>query len=143
MSLADVYTRAYGEGSGSSEAEKTAEDAQIESALSQFSEEDCVKLAAAAELIDAFELPYENGVEKLAQAANIVDHFSQEVSEEDGAEATTEAEVAPEVDSEKLAAEYDAAGRIMAQGFMKEMNEEGEVADQSSFASRMQEVLSK
>lgn len=142
MSLAEIYNNHFGSEGGKTqtetETEKTADEKQIEQVLSKFSEEDCEKLAAAADLLDAFKVEAENGVEKIAQAANVIDYLSRDVEEgETGGEGET-TKVAE--NSEELAKEYDAAGRLMARAFHDESQKlatpgEGVAAD--SFAGRV------
>lgn len=137
MSLADVYTNKYASGgsTGNGEGEKTAEDKKVEEMLAQFSEQDCAKLGAASDLLDAFGVEAENGPAKIAQAANIVDHFTKEVVEDGESK-----DEAPAEDAEKLAAEYEAAGRIMAHGFddeTKKLAGQNGGSETPSFAERV------
>ena len=144
MSLAEIYNNHFGTEGGQTqtETEKTAEEKQIEQVLSKFSEEDCEKLAAAADLLDAFKVESENGVEKIAQAANVIDYLSRDVEEgEPGGEGEPTGETTKVAEnSEELAKEYDAAGRLMARAFHDESQKlatpgEGVAAD--SFAGRV------
>lgn len=149
MSLAEIYNNHFGTEGGQTqtetETEKTAEEKQIEQVLSKFSEEDCEKLAAAADLLDAFKVEAENGVEKIAQAANVIDYLSRDVEEgETGGEGETGEATKVAENSEELAKEYDAAGRLMARAFHDESQklaapEEGVAAD--SFAGRVTAAL--
>ena len=139
MSLADVYTNKYASGNaGGGENEKTAEEKKVEEMLAGFSEKDCAKLGAASDLLDAFGIEAEDGPTKVAQAANVVDHFTKEVADDgEGGEAPTE-------DAEKLAAEYDAAGRIMAQAFhdeSKKLAGQNGGSETTSFADRVAAAL--
>lgn len=144
MSLQDIYNSTYGEGAtktAEGEPEKTAEDKEIEALLGKFSEEDCEKLAAAGDLLDSFKVEFEGPKEKLAAACNLVDHMSAEAEGEGeggkGGEAAA-AEAAP-AESEKLAAEYEAAGRIMARGLLDELNKAdgGETAPEGSMRAKL------
>lgn len=144
MSLQDIYNSTYGEGAtktAEGEPEKTAEDKEIEALLGKFSEEDCEKLAAAGDLLDSFKVEFEGPKEKLAAACNLVDHMSAEAEGEGeggkGGEAAA-AEAAP-AESEKLAAEYEAAGRIMARGLLDELNTAGggEAAPEGSMRAKL------
>ncbi len=142
MSLADVYTNKYASGgsTGNGEGEKTAEEKKVEEMLAKFSEQDCAKLGAASDLLDAFGIEAEDGPTKIAQAANIVDHFTKEVVE-DG---EGEKDEAPAEDAEKLAAEYEAAGRIMARGFddeTKKLAGQNAGSETPSFSDRVAAAL--
>ena len=131
MSLQDIYHASYGEGAtAGEEAEKTADENQVDEILAKFDEDECSKLAAAAELMDSFGMEFESGAEKIAAACNIIDHLSEDDGE-DGSE-----KVAGE-DDEEQAVELDAAGRIMARGFMDEINGAEKTASAGSFAERL------
>jgi hypothetical protein len=129
MSLQDIYNAQFGGGAaeqGTNDgAEKTAEEKQMDELLEKFDEAELGKLAAAGELLDSFGMEYESGPEKLASACNLVDFLSVDDGEEEGEtkEASTEGD-----DSEKLAAEYYAAGGIFAKGFVDAISS-GEEAD--------------
>lgn len=136
MSLADIYNKNYGE---TAEEEKTA--SEIEKKLDGFTDEEVTRLDAAGGLLDAYGMDFEDGHAKLAAAAGLLDSLETE-GEEAAVPAAAEVEddenlvqdedgnvfrflgnvndVEPEGD-EKTAAEHDAAGRIMAQGFHAEL----------------------
>lgn len=146
MSLADIYNNRFvGEAS-----EKTAsddeEEQKIAAALESFSEEDCAKLAAASDMLDAYGMEYETGLDKLAAAGQVVDFLSQEVNEEAGeGEGESTTEEASEEDSEKTASEFEAAGRLMARAFHDESSKlaSGEEAAPETFASRIAASIGK
>ncbi len=151
MSLQDIYNSTYGAGAAQAagtEAEKTAEDKEIEALLGKFSEEDCEKLAAAGDLLDSFKMEFEGPKEKLAAACNLVDHMSAEANDGDkggdaadkGGDAKSgDAAEGTSAEAEKLAAEYDAAGRIMARGLIDELNKAGvgETAPEGSLRAKL------
>lgn len=142
MSLADVYNDKYANGGSAAggEAEKTAEEKKIAEILSKFSEDDCKKLNAASDLLDAFGVEAEDGPTKIAQAGQVVDHFMQEVLEDGKG-----GETASNEDSEKLAVEYEAAGRIMARAFHDESSklagQNGGGSETPSFSDRVAAAL--
>ena len=140
MSLADIYNKNYGE---TAEEEKTA--SEIEKKLDGFTDEEVVRLDAAGNLLDSFGMEFEDGHAKLAASAELLDSLETE-GEEAAAPAAAPAageveddenlvqdedgnvfrflgnvnDVEPEGD-EKTAAEHEAAGKIMAQGFHAEL----------------------
>jgi hypothetical protein len=123
MSLTDYYNNNYGSEKVASaqyvELEKTAaeQDAEmVEAICEKLSEDDCEKLAAAIEVMDAEGITFDSGVEKIAAAAEIVDESEYNSDEE--------AEKVAEDETEKVAAEYYAAGQIFAQGFLETLNED-------------------
>lgn len=132
MSLQDIYAANYSGGNAGGEAEKTADEKKVEELLAKFNEEECAKLAAAGTMLEAWSLKFETGVEKLAAACNVVDHFNQDDEKTAPAEKTAEGE-------QEQAKELDAAGRIMAQGFMNELEsaEKTASAPEGSFAARL------
>lgn len=150
MSLADLYNTQFGGETKTAEedAEKVAE-ARANEILKDFSEEDCEKLAHARGLLDSFGVKAESVEEGIRQAGNLVDHMSEEVEETPEKTAAEQAAAATpaakDEEAQKLAAEYDAAGRIMARGLHDELQkiktEEGEVVDPASFAGRIEAVL--
>jgi len=108
----------YGSEASAGNIEKTAEQAKlaeaekIASVVDGLEEDECDKLAEACDILDSNGYEFETAEEKLAAAAEVVDGV------EDG---SIEIEEAKD-DSEKIAAEYDAAGRIMARAFANELN---------------------
>jgi len=112
MSLADVYNDWFVEGE---ESEKVAEAeiAKIASIVDEagLTEDECEKLAEACYALDEEGYDFESAEEKLAAAAEVIDAI--EGGEVDDSE-----------EDERVAAEYDAAGRIMAQGFLDEIGVE-------------------
>jgi len=114
MSLADVYNDWFGqEVEKTAEAEKVAE-AEIEKIASiiddsGLTEDECEKLAEVCDALDEEGYEFEEAEEKLAAAAEVLDALE---GEGEGSE------------DERVAAEYDAAGRIMAQGFLDEIGVE-------------------
>lgn len=147
MSLADLYSKQFGGETKTAEedSEKVAE-ARANEILKDFSEEDCEKLAHARGLLDSFGVKAESVEEGIKQAANLVDHMSEEVDEGETKTASPETKTeTKDEEAEKLAAEYDAAGRIMARGMHDELQkiktEEGEVVDPASFAGRVEAAL--
>lgn len=114
MSLANVYEDWFG-GENTQEAEKVAE-AEIEKIASVIdesglTEDECEKLAEVCDALDEEGYEFEEAEEKLAAAAEVLDALEGDY-EEDGSE------------DERVASEYDAAGRIMAQGFLDELGVE-------------------
>jgi hypothetical protein len=117
MSLAKYYNDNFGSEKVAGEAvnyetEKTAAEVDadaVQSIVGQLSDEDCEKLAAACDLFDEQDIEFDSGVEKIAAAAELCDAADEEVSADE--------------DAEKVAAEYVAAGRIIAQGFMDEISQ--------------------
>lgn len=135
MSLQDIYNATYTGGENvSGESEKTADDKAVEEALAKFDEGQCAKLAATATLMDTFGMEFPSGAEKIAAACNIIDHLS-----EDDDEAATPEKTAG--DDEAQAKELDAAGRIMAQGFMSELNDAEKTASEESVAGSFAAIL--
>ncbi len=124
MSLQDIYNTNYAAASPAAAegAEKTAEETAIETELAKFSEEECAKLTAAGAMLDSFGVQFKDYKEKLAAACNLVDEMSTEVKEEGTDGKGKGEEAAAKDESEKLAKEYDAAGRIMARGMLDELS---------------------
>lgn len=114
MSLANVYEDWFG-GENDQEAEKVAEDEimKIASVIDEsgLTEDECEKLAEVCDALDEEGYEFEGAEEKLAAAAEVLDALEGDY-EDDGSE------------DERVAAEYDAAGRIMAQGFLDELGVE-------------------
>ncbi len=138
MSLADIYTKTYGQ-EGDGQKKVASEDkAAFEKAWDQFSKEDQEKLAAASGMLDSFGVEFETDLDKLAACGNLVDHLSQEDGEGDG-------EGDGDSEAEKIAEEYDAAGRIMARGYLDEIQKlaSADETDESSFASRIAAAAGK
>ena len=114
MSLANFYNDTFGSEKVAEEVvenEKTAAEADadaVESIVSQLSDKDCEKLAAACDALDEESIEFESGVEKIAAAAELCDAVDEEVTADE--------------DTQKVAAEYDAAGRIFARGFIDEIS---------------------
>ena len=147
MGLQDLYQTKYG--SGSEEATKeAAEVAQIEKQLEDFTDEEVTRLQAAGGLLDAYGYEFEDGQKKLAAAAELLDTIEvpAEGGEAAAADAGTEAAAEGDDDSivvtedgkvfkylgtekelsrtqedEKTAADAEAQGRFMAQGFHAEL----------------------
>ncbi|KKN61974.1 hypothetical protein LCGC14_0516520 [marine sediment metagenome] len=135
MSLQDIYNATYAGGeSASGESEKTADDKAVEEALAKFDEDQCAKLAATATLMDTFGMEFKSGAEKIAAACNLIDHLS----EDDGETATSEKTAS---DDEAQAKELDAAGRIMAQGFMAELDDAEKTASEKPPAGSFATIL--
>jgi len=116
MSLAELYNEMY----NSEEPEKVAEETKVAEAeklasvIEDLSDEDAEKLAEACDLLDHNGYQFEDAETKLAAAAEVVD----------GVENGTIEIEEDEDDSEKTAAEFDAAGRIMARSFLDEIEKE-------------------
>jgi len=131
MGLADLYTTLYGSEKTASNAEKTAEAEEvveaekIASIVDGLEDDECEKLAEACELLDGNGYEFESTEEKLAAAAEVVDGV------EDGS-----IEIEESDDSEKVAAEFDAAGRIMARAFVDELNEDEEAPEKKIVLKR-------
>lgn len=134
MSLQDIYTASYGENTGG-EVEKTADDDQVEKLLAKFDEDQCAKLAATAALMDTFGMEFGSGAEKIAAACNIIDHLSEDDGEKETSEKTADGD-------EAQANELDAAGRIMAQGFMAELNDAEKTASEEPASGSFAAILS-
>jgi len=115
MSLANLYKEMYGDESSKTagEYEKIAEQ-EVEKVAemidnADLDDEECTKLAEACELMDEDGLEFESAEEKLAAAAELVDLVESGQLEIEG-------------EDEKTAEEFDAAGRIMARGFIDELS---------------------
>lgn len=156
MSLADIYANRFANAEASEKTASSEEEQKIAAALDQFTEQDCAKLSAASDMLDAYGMEYESGLDKLAAAGQVVDFLSQEVDDEagegggsgegsEGSEGSGNAENASEEDAEKTASEFEAAGRIMARAFHDESEKigSGEGAAPDSFASRIAVSLGK
>ncbi len=147
MSLQDIFEKNYGGSSPAAAegAEKTAEEKAIETELAKFSEEECAKLTAAGAMLDSFGVEFKDYKEKLAAACNLVDEMSTEVIEEGtdgkGGEAAAPAATPTAADSEKLAAEYEAAGRIMARGLLDELSKTAATEENQSAAGSFRTKL--
>jgi len=120
MGLAELYNEQYGneETKTASVNKEAAAEQEIQKIAemvdeSGFSDEECAKLAEACDLMDAEGLEFESAEEKLAAAAEVVDKIAS-------------GEIVLENEDEKTAAEFDAAGRIMARGFIDEINKKDE-----------------
>ncbi len=134
MSLQEIYNATYTGGeSASKETEKTADDKAVEDLLAKFDEGQCAKLAATASLMDTFGMEFTSGAEKIAAACNIIDHLSEDDGETETSEKTA--------DDETQAKELDAAGRIMAQGFLAEINDAEKTASEESTAGSFAKIL--
>lgn len=121
MGLADLYNEVYGnEEVKVAEEEKVAEAEKIASIIEKLTDEDAEKLAEACELLDINGYEFKDAETKLAAAADVVDGI------ENG---SIEIEDEEEDDSIKTAAEFDAAGRIMARSFMDEIEKEASSDD--------------
>jgi len=148
MSLADYYKQTFGEAAPASEQEKTAEAKQIESILSDLSEEECEKLGHAVDALEAEGLEYATGADKLAAAAELVDETDADETEE-----TNEAGEVKKEASEEAATEWEAAGRIMARAFDSELSSidmekdaakgKGKAGAVSAWMSKMKRKASK
>ena len=120
MSLAELYNEMY----NSEEPEKVAEETKVAEAeklasvIEDLSDEDAEKLAEACDLLDHNGYQFEDAETKLAAAAEVVDGV------ENGTIEIEDEEPKDEDDSEKTAAEFDAAGRIMARSFLDEIEKE-------------------
>lgn len=145
MSLADVYKSRFADGASEKTASDSEEEQKIAAALDQFTEEDCAKLAAASDMLDAYGMEYDNGLDKLSAAGQVVDYLSQEVDDEAGEGEKEKTEEASDEDSEKTASEFEAAGRLMARAFHDESSKlaSGGGAAPDTFASRIAASLGK
>lgn len=124
MSLQDIYNELY-----SQEDERVASvsvDEEVEKVASiidaaGLDEEECEKLAWACDALDEEGYEFESVEDKLAAAAEVVDSTEGVDSEEDSDDVDAEDQ---QSEDEKTASEFDALGRIMAQGLMDELNKE-------------------
>ncbi len=148
MGLQDLFETKYG--SGSEEATKeAAEVSQIEKQLEGFTDEEVTRLQAAGGLLDSYGYEFEDGQQKLAAAAELLDAIEvpaeeggEEAAADAGTETTaegdddnivvtedgkvfkylgTEQELTQTQEDEKTAADAEAQGRFMAQGFHAEL----------------------
>ena len=144
MSLADIYANRFANAEASEKTANSEEEQKIAATLEKFTEQDCAKLSAASDMLDAYGMEYESGLDKLAAAGQVVDFLSQEVEDEGGEGEEASTEVSKE-DSEKTAEEFEAAGRIMARAFHDESTKlaSGEGAAPESFAGRIAASLGK
>lgn len=140
MSLADYYAKNFGS-TDSQEKVANAEETKLEGILSQLSEEECEKLAEAVDVLEAEGMEFAGGEEKLAAAAELVDSVDGEEVVE--APAATE-QATTEKTAEEAAAEWDAAGRIMARAFDQELsNMQKEANEAPAAVSRMEKLKAK
>jgi len=139
MSLQDLYEEKYGSQEPEERA-KTAEQRELDkiaSIVENFEDEESEKLAEACQI-----LQYNNGEEfdklgaeeKLQAAAELVD--AVESGEIELVEGEGEGD-----ESERLANEYDAAGRIMARGFQQELEELNKEGSKVKAAGKMTEKV--